>query len=277
MSQLAYAMRRYFLFDSWDSAAEFRQAIDATLGLPSGGVGGDGWSITWDLLLAHPSRSIWAYHNGAKLQSRMAGHALLNRESLPLNPGWTGARRVMPSFYGVPEHVKQRFEPHYLQTIATTECAFLMEHGQLSELPQACALVERNLIEYFAERPDELKRIDRRLFEELTADVFRRFRYDVELTKATRDGGYDVLAVVPSDRSLRYLVECKRPDLGNKIGVRPVRELVGVRNIEKATAAILVTTAEFTPDARAISGRCNWDLELRDFDGLMDWLKRTAR
>jgi hypothetical protein len=34
-----------------------------------------------------------------------------------------------------------------------------------------------------------------REFEELVAELWKRFGYEVELTKATRDGGYDVVAV----------------------------------------------------------------------------------
>ena len=49
---------------------------------------------------------------------------------------------------------------------------------------------------------------------------------------------------------MKYLIECKRPNHGNLIGVRPVRELLGVKYDEKATKAILATTTSFTPDAK---------------------------
>ena len=72
---------------------------------------------------------------------------------------------------------------------------------------------------------------------------------------------------------VKYLIECKRPDPGHKIGVRPVRELFGVKADEGATKAILATTAEFTRDALLFFGRHRWDLEPRDHAGLVEWLR----
>jgi restriction endonuclease Mrr len=147
-------------------------------------------------------------------------------------------------------------------------------------------LVEKHLVERFAANPESLRTMDRRLFEELIAEVFHRFGYDVRLTARTRDGGYDVVAVAPKDASVRYLVECKRPDPGNKIGVDPIRALYGVKNFESATGVILATTSYFSRDARRLveksspsagSTRSSWDFELRDYDGVVDWIMRTSR
>jgi len=71
---------------------------------------------------------------------------------------------------------------------------------------------------------------------------------------------------------LKYLIECKRPDEGNKIGIRPVRELLGVKQDEKATKAILATTSYFSKDALQFFDRNKWELEPKDFDGLMKWI-----
>jgi hypothetical protein len=79
-----------------------------------------------------------------------------------------------------------------------------------------CLCLEKNLVQYFREHPAELRTMNRRLFEELVAEIFARFRYTVRLTKATRDGGYDVLAVHPHASDIRYLVECKRPEPGTR-------------------------------------------------------------
>jgi HJR/Mrr/RecB family endonuclease len=135
-------------------------------------------------------------------------------------------------------------------------------------------LVGAKLVEYFVRHPTELKKMDRRRFEELVAEIWRRFGYDVELTKQTRDGGKDIIAIRRAEVDVRYLIECKRPDEGTTIGVRPVRELLGVKTDERATKAILVTTAQFSDDARLLFDRHKWELEGRDFDGLKDWLSR---
>jgi len=112
------------------------------------------------------------------------------------------------------------------------------------------------LIEYFKRHPDELKTMDRRKFEELIAELFDSFGYEVQLTQKTRDGGKDIIAIGnKSDIRSKYLIECKRPDPGNPVGVGVVRELMGVKVDEKATQAIAVTTTYFSPDAHAFQKR----------------------
>lgn len=132
--------------------------------------------------------------------------------------------------------------------------------------------VNEKLIEYFSNNPEELKVIDRRLFEELIAELFFKFGYKTELTQQTRDGGRDIIAIKYAETNLKYLIECKRPDPGNKIGIRPVRELLGVKQDEKATKAILATTSYFSPDALQFFERNKWELEPKDFDGIMKWI-----
>lgn len=133
--------------------------------------------------------------------------------------------------------------------------------------------VNEKLINYFSKHPDELKRIDRRLFEEFVAEIFWGFGYKVELTQKTRDGGRDIIAIKNTEIGLKYLIECKRPDPGNKIGIKPVRELFGVKQDEKASKAILATTSYFSKDAIQFFERNKWELESKDFNGLMDWIE----
>ncbi len=137
--------------------------------------------------------------------------------------------------------------------------------------------VSHDLVLRFREHPDELRSIDRRLFEEMIAYLFRRFGYVVELTQRTRDGGRDVIAVRTQIVSVKYLIECKRPDPGGYVGVRPVRELYGVLKDEGATKGLLVTTARFSPDALSFFERHRWELEPKDFAGLMNWIDQYRR
>ena len=134
--------------------------------------------------------------------------------------------------------------------------------------------VNRELIEYFCNHPKEMKVMDRRLFEEFVAELFNGFGYEVELTKRTRDGGRDVVAVRHREVDVKYLIECKRPDPGHQVGVRPVRELLGVKTDEGATKGILATTAYFSKEATLFFERHLWYLEGRDFQGLMKWVKQ---
>jgi DNA-binding transcriptional MerR regulator len=132
--------------------------------------------------------------------------------------------------------------------------------------------VSSKLIEYFNTHPEELKVMNRRKFEELVAELFRGFGYQVELTKQTRDGGRDIIAVKSEKVLVKYLIECKRPDPGNYVSIAPVRELYGVKTHEGATKAILATTAHFSKDALGFFEMHKWELEPKDYHGIMEWI-----
>jgi hypothetical protein len=135
------------------------------------------------------------------------------------------------------------------------------------------AEVNVKVIEHFDKNPTELKTLDRRCFEQLIAELWNGFGYEVELTPKTRDGGKDVIAVRKGHVSERYLIECKRPDPGHAVGVGPVRELYGVKVSEGATKAVLATTTHFSEDARRFFELNKWELEGKDYEGLKTWLK----
>jgi hypothetical protein len=133
--------------------------------------------------------------------------------------------------------------------------------------------IGRRLIFHFSENPDRLFDIDPEEFERLIANVWFQFGYEVELTSKTRDGGRDIIAIKHAESSVRYLIECKRYSAERKVGIVPVRALYGVKTDEKATKAILATTSGFSREALEFFERHRWELEGRDFNGIVDWLK----
>jgi len=82
-------------------------------------------------------------------------------------------------------------------------------------------------------------------FEFLVASIYAAARYDVVITKQTRDGGYDIVATKES-RSVveRILIECKRTEL--PVGVSIARALMGALASAQATRGVLVSTSTFT-------------------------------
>jgi len=154
------------------------------------------------------------------------------------------------------------------------------EYKRLVQLPVDLSFslisttVYEELIEYLARNPQELKSMNPRKFEEIIAHIFDRFGYEVELTKRTRDGGRDIIAIREKgvEVAVKYLIEAKRPEPGTPVRIGAVRELYGVKSDEKATKAILATTTFFTRDARMFFDRNKWELEPRDFDGIMSWI-----
>ena len=129
-------------------------------------------------------------------------------------------------------------------------------------------------------KPSILYEIDPRTFEELIAHVFSLHGFMVELTKQTRDGGRDVIAI-RSDLGIRskYLIECKRYSLANPIGVELVRALYGVQMQEGANKAVLATTSRFTPDAQSFAKARNTTelaMDLKDINDIRQWVASAA-
>jgi HJR/Mrr/RecB family endonuclease len=136
------------------------------------------------------------------------------------------------------------------------------------------SFVDQRLIAELYHNPEKLKTIDRREFEKVIAELFHGFGYDVELTKRTRDGGKDIVAISRREFESRYLIECKRPDPGSPVSVSTVRELYGVKEDDRATKGIIVTTTSLTKDAREFIQKHRWELEGKEYDDIVEWLRR---
>lgn len=122
------------------------------------------------------------------------------------------------------------------------------------------------------------KEIDARAFEEIVAELFDGFGYEVELTKRTRDGGRDVVAIRHSTiKDDKYLIECKHWE--DKSGIGVVRALLGVGVAEPNSGLILASTSGFTNDARLLAEReqVRWILALKDRNDIDAWAEEYAR
>ncbi|SKA72274.1 restriction system protein [Thiothrix eikelboomii] len=89
-------------------------------------------------------------------------------------------------------------------------------------------------------------------FEHLIREVFgKEFSAnggEVKVTQASRDGGVDAIAFDPDPiRGGKIVIQAKR--YTNTVGVSAVRDLFGTVQHEGATKGILVTTADYGPDA----------------------------
>jgi restriction system protein len=95
-----------------------------------------------------------------------------------------------------------------------------------------------------------LRQLPWKRFEDLLGEAYRRQGYKVEETLGGGpDGGVDL--ILGRDGNV-ILVQCKRWN-GAPVGVRQVRELYGVLHDRGASAAKLVATTSFTPDAVAFA------------------------
>ena len=134
------------------------------------------------------------------------------------------------------------------------------------------------LIDKIAKSSDALKSIphsDHRIFEELVAEIFLCFGYNVELTKKTRDGGKDVIALRKSDGKVveKILIECKH--CNDKVDIDVIRNLLGVAVCEEElpTGLIVATTSTFSADAQKLSPKAiKIELERRDYEDILKWI-----
>lgn len=111
-------------------------------------------------------------------------------------------------------------------------------------------------------------------FERLMAEFYRRKGATVSPRGGPMaDGGVDLSLTYPSGE--RLIVQCKHWK-SRHVGVKPVRELWGVLDDEKADGAIFVTSGSFSADALAFAN--GKQLELIDrpkLRGMMAELKRA--
>ena len=95
-----------------------------------------------------------------------------------------------------------------------------------------------------------LRQLPWKRFEDLLGEAYRRQGYKVKETLGGgADGGVDL--ILGRDGKVT-LVQCKRWN-GAPVGVRQVRKLYGVLHDRGASAANLVATTSFTPDALAFA------------------------
>lgn len=86
------------------------------------------------------------------------------------------------------------------------------------------------------------------LIRELFEKEFNQSGGEVKITRASRDGGVDAIAFDPDPiRGGKIVIQAKR--YTNVVGVSAVRDLYGTVVNEGATKGILVSTADYGPDA----------------------------
>lgn len=125
-----------------------------------------------------------------------------------------------------------------------------------------------------ADAVDQLSPYD---FERLIAEILRDVGYDVRFTPKSRDGGRDILAYahLPAALKCLVLVECKKWRRDRRIEPSIVKQfLFTLREQDRATRGMLVTTASFTSGARALEQEYSWILSLHDQAVLQEWLRR---
>jgi HJR/Mrr/RecB family endonuclease len=130
-------------------------------------------------------------------------------------------------------------------------------------------------MQWLRSRPHDVDRVHPRTFEIIVAEVIKDRGWEVQLTKQTRDGGYDILAIQNTRLGfpIKILVECKLHRLDRPVGVPMVDRLIGVGHREIANYHVLVTNSRFSQQVWKVwEHRVLRDLKLVDREELFQWL-----
>lgn len=132
---------------------------------------------------------------------------------------------------------------------------------------------------YLAEHPNELYNLTSREFEEFMAQLYNKLGYNAELTKATRDGGKDIILRKPDILGdMVFYVECKQYNAKNKVGIDIVQRFAGIIEMDKVNGGIIATTSFFSSDAEKwiMEKDLNCRIQMHNFDTIQNMLKMAA-
>ena len=126
------------------------------------------------------------------------------------------------------------------------------------------------LLEYHR---NQIKEMSSREFEFFVAELFEKLGYSVKVTKATRDGGQDIIATKKGPIPFTLIVECKHWGANHKVDVSVVRSVYGVQTAMQANKSVVVTSSKFTKDARKFAEERQELMTLTALSGEEDQIK----
>lgn len=167
-------------------------------------------------------------------------------------PVWEGNTWVIDL---LPEHPKMAIDTLSAYIIAHVQ---VLPDGRWNGLEDAMVLIRTK----FIQEPSTsiLANLSPYQFERLVESLFVRMGYSTVLTQMTHDGGVDIIAKkeFTGEREIT-LIQCKTSKY--KTTFKETRDLLGVVADRKANKGILISSTDFTSDAKKFQMR-NPQLEL---------------
>lgn len=96
-----------------------------------------------------------------------------------------------------------------------------------------------------------LQQIEWKLFEDLSTAYYQEKGIRAELTKLGADGGIDIKLFQDNSGKPTSIVQCKA--WNSFVGVKPIREFLGVMTHEKISKGFYMTSSFYSPDAKEIA------------------------
>jgi hypothetical protein len=123
-----------------------------------------------------------------------------------------------------------------------------------------------------------LSELSWRRFEELIGALLESEGWTVAVTRPSKDGGVDVVAVKndPHIGAIRAVWQAKRYGPSRRVSLSEVRELAAIVDIERATKGVVVTTSRLTKNAIDWIRRDIYRLDYKDAQRVESWIRTTV-
>lgn len=155
---------------------------------------------------------------------------------------WEGITWVLDLLPDNPRKALDALDAYFVANLA------FMPEGRMHGLADAEAIIQQRYFHHANPR-EALLSLRPHEFEYLVALLFEKMGYRVSVTKATRDGGIDVVARNTEHGKTEFLlIQCKRYE--TNVPVSAVRELLGVVSKLQANKGIVISTSSFTSQAK---------------------------
>lgn len=144
------------------------------------------------------------------------------------------------------------------------------------------SFVSQSMIDRLDENREVLLDLSKREFELLTAELFARMGFDVDLFRSSKDDGIDFLAVFNEDTPtpLVFAVQVKHPDAkpdGRKRNVLPVstiREVFGVAKAWNLNGAVAITSSAYSPEAKRFADLRPEEMVVANASDVLAWVRQ---
>ena len=151
--------------------------------------------------------------------------------------------------------------PHWPRIAVQALDAYFLAHaqffpdGRFRGLGEAVDLIRHKFIgmpSTSGDKIEHLMEIPPRSFECIVEQLYKEMGFRTELTPEKADGGRDIVAEKnDAGKKEKTLIECKR--YRKPVGVKIVRELLGVISSEKVNKGVIATSSSFTRGAKELA------------------------
>ena len=143
------------------------------------------------------------------------------------------------------------------------------------------SFISQSVIDAIAANPEVLIGLGKTDFEALTAELFARMGFDVDLYRGSKDDGIDFLKIDTGEGDpIITCVQCKHPDKlegGKKrrtLPVATVREIYGVAKAHDLAGCLAITSSAYTPEAKKFADLKPEEISIANAEDIITWIRQ---